>query len=110
MPRTAELSSKNRDGGASPGVSSFRRFGAVLTILCGRGAEDKRKATGSILGYRLLQVEGFERNVAACAVGADVFEIAVGEPVASHGAAGAIVEHQQEDCLAQDLLFVRYAH
>src|SRR5216684_3715865 len=105
--RRARLSSKNRDGGASPGVSSFRRFGAVLTILCGRGAEDKRKATGSILGYRVLQVEGFERNVAARAVGADVFEIAVGEPVVSHGAASAIVQRQQEDSLAQGMLFGR---
>ncbi len=107
--RRARLSSKNRDGGASPGVSSFRRFGAVLTILCGRGAEDKRKATGSILGYRVLQVEGFERNVAARAVGADVFEIAVGEPVVSHGTASAIVQRQQEDSLAQGMLFGRCA-
>src|SRR5260370_5759275 len=109
MPGTAQLSSKNRDGGASPGVSSCRRFGVVLTILCGRGAEDKRKATGSILGYRVLQIEGFERNVAARAVGADVFEIAVGEPVVSHGTASAIVQRQQEDSLAQGLLFGRRA-
>src|SRR5712692_9697004 len=103
------LSWKNRDGRASPGVSTFRRFGAVLTILCGRGAEDKRKATGSILDHRVLQVESFEQNMAACAVGADVFEIAVADPVVGHGVAGAIVQHQQEDSLAQGLVFGRCA-
>jgi len=105
----ARLSWQNRDGRASPGVSSFRRFGAALTILCGRGAEDKRKATGSVLGHRVLQVESFERNMAACAVGADVFEIAVGDPVVGHGVAGAIVQHQQEDSLAQGPVFGRCA-
>ncbi len=93
----------------APGVSSFRRFGAVLTILCGRGAEDKRKATGSTLDHRVLQVESFEQNMAACAVGGDVFEIAVGDPVVAHGVAGAIVQHQQEDSLAQGLVFGRCA-
>jgi len=43
--------------------------------------------------------------VAACAVGADVFEIAVSDPVISHGVAGAIVEHQQEDSLAHSPVF-----
>ena len=88
---------------------SFRRFGAALTILCGRGAEDKRKATGSILDHCVLQVESFERNVAACAVGADVFKIAVGDPVGGHGVAGAIVQHQQEDSLAYSPVFGRCA-
>jgi hypothetical protein len=55
------------------------RFGAVLMILCGREAEDKRKAAGSILDHRASQVESVERNMAACAVGADAFEIAVGD-------------------------------
>lgn len=81
----------------------------MLTILCGRRAEDKRKATGSILGHRVLQVESFERNVAARPVGADVFEVAIGHPVVGHGAAGAIVQHQQEDPLAQSLVFGRCA-
>jgi hypothetical protein len=41
-----------RDGRAS---RASRRSGDLgLTILCGRGAEDKRKATGSILGHRAL--------------------------------------------------------
>jgi len=93
----------------APGVSSFRRFGAVLTILCGRGAEDKRKTTGSILDHRVLPVESFEQNMAACPVGGDVFEIAVGDPVVDHGVAGAIVQHQPEDSLAQGLVFGRCA-
>jgi len=81
----------------------------VLTILCGRGAEDERKATRSIFDHRVLQIESFERNVAACAVGADVFEIAVGNPVVGHGVAGAIVQHQQEDSLAHGPVFGRCA-
>ncbi len=81
--------------------------GAVLTILCGRGAEDKRKATRSILDHRVLQIESFERNVAACAVGADVFNIAVGDPVVGHAVAGTIVQHQQEDPLAHGSVFGR---
>ncbi len=80
-------------------------LGAVLTILCGRGAEDERKATGSILDHSVLQVESFERNMAACAVGADVFEIAVGDPIVDHSMTGAIVQHQQADSRAQGLLF-----
>jgi len=90
-------------------VKRGRMFGAVLTILCGHGAEDKRKATGSILDHRVLQVESFEQNMAACAVGADVFEIAVGDPVVGHRVAGAIVQHQHEDSLAQSLVFGRCA-
>ena len=93
----------------APRVSSFRRNGAALTILGGRGAEDKRNAMGSILGYGVLQVEGFEWYVTACAVGADVFEIAVGDPVVDYDAAGAIIQHQQEDSLTQDPLFGRRA-
>ncbi len=61
------------------------------------------------MGHRVLQVESFERNVAACAVGTDVFEIAVSDPVVSHGVAGAIVQHQQEDSLAQGSVFGRCA-
>jgi hypothetical protein len=93
----------------APRVASFRRNRAALTILGGRGAEDKGNATGSILGYGVLQVEGFEWYVTACAVGADVFEIAVGDPVVRYGAAGAIVQHQQEDSLAQYPVFGRCA-
>jgi len=81
----------------------------MLTIPCGRGTEDKRKATGSVADHRILQVESFERNVAARAVGADVFEIAVGDPVVDYGAAAAIVQRQQEDSLAQDPVFGRRA-
>jgi len=57
--------------------------------------------------HRVLQVESFKRNMAACAVGADVFEIAVGDPVVSHGVAAAIVQHQKEDSLVQGLVFGR---
>ena len=89
----------------APRVSSFRRNGAALTILGGRGAEDKRNASGSTLGYGVLQVEGFEWNVTACAVGADVFEIAVNDPVVGYGMARAIFQHQQEDSLANDSVF-----
>jgi len=38
--------------------------------------------------------------VAARAVGTDVFEVAVSDPVIDHGMAGTIVEHQQKDSLA----------
>jgi hypothetical protein len=65
----------------------------MLTILCGRVAEDKRKATGSIAHHRALQVESFERNVASCAVWAGVFEVAVSHPVVGHGATGSILQH-----------------
>ena len=101
--REAQLDARAR------GVSSFGRFRAALTILCGRGAEDKRKATGSILGHCVLQVKSFERNMAACAVGADVFEIPVGDPVVSHGVAGTIVQHQQEDSQGLAFAFSRCA-
>ena len=57
------------------------------------------------MDHSVLQVESFERNVAACAVGADVFEIAVGNPIVDHSMTGTIVQHQQEDSLAQGLLF-----
>ena len=77
----------------------------MLTIPCGRGTEDKRKATGSVADHRILQVESFERNVAARAVGADVFEIAVNDPVVGYGMARAIFQHQQEDSLANDSVF-----
>ena len=77
----------------------------MLTIPCGRGTEDKRKATGSVADHRILQVESFERNVAARAVGADVFEIAVNNPVVGYGMARAIFQHQQEDSLANDSVF-----
>jgi len=77
----------------------------MLTIPCGRGTEDKRKATGSVADHRILQVESFERNVAARAVGADVFEIAVKDPVVGYGMARAIFQHQQEDSLANDSVF-----
>ena len=98
-------------GAQAPRVSSFgrNRTALLITILGGRGAEDERNATGSILGYGGLQVEGFEWYMTACAVGADVFEIAVGDPVVDYGAAGAIVQHQQEQSLAQDPVFGRRA-
>jgi len=97
------VKSKTRE----PGRLVVPEIWAMLTILSRRGAEDKRKATGSILGHCVLQVESFERDVAACAVGADVFKIAIDDPIVGHGVAGAIVQHQQEDQLAQGLLFGR---
>ena len=102
-------SSARRGWAIEPGRLVVPEIAAVLTILCGRGAEDERKATRSIFDHRVLQIESFERNVAACAVGADVFEIAVGNPVVSHGVAGAIVQHQQEDSLAHGPVFGRCA-
>jgi hypothetical protein len=102
-------SSAQRGWAIEPGRLVVPEIAAVLTILCGRGAEDERQATRSILDHRVLQIESFERNVAACAVGAYVFEIAVGNPVIGHGVAGAIVQHQQEDSLAHGPVFGRCA-
>jgi hypothetical protein len=65
-------SSAQRGWASEPGRLVVPEIAAVLTILCGRGAEDKRKAKRGILDHRVLQIESFERNVAACAVGADV--------------------------------------
>ena len=109
MVRVIIESSARRGWAIEPGCLVVPKIAAVLTILCGRGAEDERKATRSIFDHRVLQIESFERNVAACAVGADVFEIAVGDPVVRYGAAGAIVQHQQEDSLAQYPVFGRCA-
>jgi len=69
-------------------------LGAVLTILYGCGAEDKRKATGSILPYGILQVESLKRNMATRSVRGDVFEISVGNPVVGCGVTTAVVQHQ----------------
>ncbi len=44
-------------------------------------------------------------DVAARAVGADVFEITVNDPVVGYGMARAIFQHQQEDSLANDSVF-----
>jgi hypothetical protein len=106
----ARLSWQNRLDARAPRVSSCWRNSAALRMLGGRGAEDKRNSTGSILGYSVLQVEAFEWNVTACAVGADVFEIAVDDPVVDYDAAGPIVQHQQEDSLAQAPVFGRRAN
>jgi hypothetical protein len=62
-------SSAQRGWAIEPGRLVVPEIAAVLTILCGCGAEDKRKATRGILDHRVLQIESFERNVAACAVG-----------------------------------------
>jgi hypothetical protein len=102
-------SSAQRGWAIEPGRLVVPGIAAVLTILWRRGAEDERKATQSIFDHRALQIESFERNVAACAVGAYVFEIAVGNPVVGHGVAGAIVQHQQEDSLAHGPVFGRCA-
>ena len=49
---------QNLYGRASPSVSSFPRFGAALTILCGRGAGEERKPTKvSLEGPRHCPVE-----------------------------------------------------
>ena len=40
-------------------------------------AKHEGEAARRIGGHRLLQVEGFERNVAADAVGANVFEVTI---------------------------------
>ena len=69
-------------------------LGAVLTILCGCGAEDKRKATGRILPYGILQVESLKRNMATRPIRGDVFEISVRNPVVGCGVTTAVVQHQ----------------
>jgi len=69
-------------------------LGAVLTILCGCGAEDKRKATGRILPYGILQVESLKRNMATRSVRGDVFEVSFGNPVVGCGVTTAVVQHQ----------------
>jgi len=51
----------------------------MLAILRRGGTGDKRKPTGSTEDDGGLRVEGFERKVTAYAVGADAFEIAVGD-------------------------------
>ena len=45
-----------------PGRLAIPEIWVVLTVLCGRGPEDKRKALGSNLGHRVLLVESFERT------------------------------------------------
>jgi len=50
-----------------------------LRTLRGRETEDKRKATGSIADHSVLQIKRF-RGMAAGAIGADGFQVAVGNP------------------------------
>ena len=108
----ARLSGQNRVGRVSP--ESFvvpEKWGGTKAAGRARSGGDKRNSTGSILGYHsVLQVEAFEWNVTACAVGADVFEIAVGDPVVDYDAAGAIVQHQLEGSLPQSPVFGRRAN
>src|SRR5260370_11857385 len=70
-------------------------LGAVLTILCGCGAEDKRKATGRILPYGILQVESLKRNMDTRSVRGDVSERSVGNPVVGCGVTTSAV-HPRE--------------
>ena len=54
-----------------------RALGSDGKVVLWCTAQDEGEAARRIGGHRLLQVEGFERNVAADAVRANVFEVTI---------------------------------